>query len=84
MHRVERSVDVGEVGPIGRRGVWRYWVSTSPASAVTASTAARIAGESVRWMVPSSLYAVVEGRIDGRERHAPSLTLPAEVATTAG
>jgi hypothetical protein len=35
-------------------------------------------------MVPSSLYAVVEGRIDGRERQAPSLTLPAEVATTAG
>jgi hypothetical protein len=28
--------------------------------------------------------AVVEGRIDGRERHAPSLTIPAEVVTTAG
>jgi hypothetical protein len=40
--------------------------------------------ESVRWMAPSSLYSVVEDRIDGRESHAPSLTLPVEVATTAG
>jgi hypothetical protein len=36
-------------------------------------------------MVPSSSsYSVVEGRIDGRERHAASLTLPAEVVATAG
>jgi hypothetical protein len=36
-------------------------------------------------MVPSSSsYSVVEGRIDGRERHAPSLILPAEVVTTGG
>jgi hypothetical protein len=35
-------------------------------------------------MVPSSLYSVVKGRIGGRERHARSLILPAEVVTTAG
>jgi len=78
---VERSVDVGEVGPIGRRGVDVLGVDI-PCERGHRERASPV--RAPRWMVPSSLYSVVKGRIDVRERHAPGLILPAEVVTTEG